>query len=125
MRRLGIDDKQLKPRAVLSHISWAKNHMLDPQEVYLQLRRSQDREESRTFTRTIARNCAKPTRSISTICCWKTVRAAEISARETREHYKRRYHYLLIDEYQDTNRPQYELMRAAGRHASQRLRRRR
>src|SRR5262249_25149081 len=36
MRRLGIDDKQITPRSVLAHISWAKNHMLDPQEVYLQ-----------------------------------------------------------------------------------------
>ena len=36
MRRLGIDDKQTTPRSVLGHISWAKNHMLDPQEVYLQ-----------------------------------------------------------------------------------------
>ena len=36
MRRLGIDDKQTTPRSVLSQISWAKNHMLDPQEVYLQ-----------------------------------------------------------------------------------------
>jgi len=35
MKRLGIDDKQLTPRSVLAHISWAKNHMLDPQEVYL------------------------------------------------------------------------------------------
>ncbi|MGH9569319.1 MAG: UvrD-helicase domain-containing protein, partial [Candidatus Angelobacter sp.] len=35
MRRLGIDDKQLKPSVVLSRISWAKNHMLDPQEMYL------------------------------------------------------------------------------------------
>ena len=35
MRRLGIDDKQLTPRNVLGRISWAKNHMLDPQEVYL------------------------------------------------------------------------------------------
>src|SRR5207302_5565664 len=35
MKRLGVDDKQLTPRAVLSQISWAKNHMLDPQEVYL------------------------------------------------------------------------------------------
>src|SRR5258708_20248782 len=35
MKRLGIDDKELTPRNVLSHISWAKNHMLDPQEVYL------------------------------------------------------------------------------------------
>src|SRR5258708_17307345 len=30
---------------------------------------------------------------------------------ETRERYNRRYKYILIDEYQDTNRPQYELMK--------------
>jgi DNA helicase-2/ATP-dependent DNA helicase PcrA len=30
---------------------------------------------------------------------------------QVRERYSRRYQYLLIDEYQDTNRPQYELMR--------------
>jgi DNA helicase-2/ATP-dependent DNA helicase PcrA len=36
MRRMGLDDKQLTPRVVLSKISWAKNHMIDPQEFYLQ-----------------------------------------------------------------------------------------
>jgi len=36
MRRLGIDDKQVTPRSVLAHISWATNYMLDPQEVYMQ-----------------------------------------------------------------------------------------
>jgi len=36
MRRLGLDDKQLTPRIVQGRISWAKNHMLDPQEIYLQ-----------------------------------------------------------------------------------------
>ncbi len=33
------------------------------------------------------------------------------SASQVREYYNRRFQYLLIDEYQDTNRPQYELMR--------------
>ena len=28
-----------------------------------------------------------------------------------REHYGAQYHYLLIDEYQDTNRPQYDLIK--------------
>src|ERR1039458_9748851 len=34
------------------------------------------------------------------------------------EYYNRRFQYLLVDEYQDTNRPQYELMRllAGGGH---------
>ena len=36
MRRMGLDDKQLTPRVVLSKISWAKNHMIDPQEYFLQ-----------------------------------------------------------------------------------------
>ncbi len=36
LRRLGLDEKQLTPRSVLARISWAKNHMLDPQEIYLQ-----------------------------------------------------------------------------------------
>ncbi len=36
MKRWGIDDKQLTPRIVLGRISWAKNHMLNPQELYLQ-----------------------------------------------------------------------------------------
>ena len=36
MRRMGLDDKQLTPRVVLAKISWAKNHMIDPQEYFLQ-----------------------------------------------------------------------------------------
>jgi DNA helicase II / ATP-dependent DNA helicase PcrA len=36
---------------------------------------------------------------------------------EVRERYQRRYQYVLVDEYQDTNRPQYELMKLlAGEH---------
>jgi DNA helicase II / ATP-dependent DNA helicase PcrA len=33
------------------------------------------------------------------------------SAADVREYYNRRFQYILVDEYQDTNRPQYELMR--------------
>ena len=42
IKRLGMDDKKLTPRSVLSHISWAKNHMLDPQDYVPELGRSQD-----------------------------------------------------------------------------------
>ena len=33
------------------------------------------------------------------------------SSAEVRERYNRKFRYILIDEYQDTNRPQYELMK--------------
>ena len=35
LKRLAIDDKSLKPRVALGRISWAKNHMIDPQEYFL------------------------------------------------------------------------------------------
>src|SRR5207245_10836932 len=40
------------------------------------------------------------------------------SSSEVRERYVRRYKYLMIDEYQDTNRPQYELMKLLGSHGN-------
>ncbi len=109
MRRLGIDDKQLTPRSVLSRISWAKNHMLDPQEVYLQ---SADPKTERVahiyevYRQELARSNALDFDDLLLF----TVRLLKASG-ETRERYNRRYRYLLVDEYQDTNRPQYELMR--------------
>jgi len=35
MKRMGLDTKQLTPRSVQSRISWAKNHMVDPQDYFL------------------------------------------------------------------------------------------
>src|ERR1700739_1207115 len=35
LQRLGVDDKELKQRVALGRISWAKNHMIDPQEYFL------------------------------------------------------------------------------------------
>ena len=109
MRRLGIDDKQLTPRNVLGRISWAKNHMLDPQEVYLQ---SGDPNTERVahiyeiYRQELAKSNALDFDDLLLF----TQRLLKASA-ETREKYNRRYRYLLVDEYQDTNRPQYELMR--------------
>ncbi|MBZ5492818.1 MAG: UvrD-helicase domain-containing protein [Acidobacteriia bacterium] len=109
MRRLGLDDKQLKPSAVLSRISWAKNHMLDPQELYLQ--------SADPITEKIAHifeEYRKELRKCNALdfddLLLETVRLLKSSA-TTRERYQRRYQYMLIDEYQDTNRPQYELIK--------------
>ena len=40
----------------------------------------------------------------------------------TREAWNRRLSYVMVDEYQDTNRSQYELMRLLTRVAQQRVR---
>jgi len=109
LRRLGVDDKQLTPRSVLSRISWAKNHMLDPQEVYLQ---SSDPKTERVaqIYEVYKQELAKSNALDFDDLLLYAVRVLKSSG-ETRERYNRRYRFLLVDEYQDTNRPQYELMR--------------
>jgi len=116
MKRLGIDDKQLTPRSVLAHISWAKNHMLDPQEVYLN---SADPKTERVAQ--IYEEYRKELRRANALdfddLLLEAVRLLK-SAVHVREYYNQRFQYILVDEYQDTNRPQYELMRmlAGSRH---------
>jgi DNA helicase II / ATP-dependent DNA helicase PcrA len=109
MRRMGLDTKQLTPRTVLSRISWAKNHMLDPQEIYLQ---STDpvSEQIAHIYELYRKELRKANALDFDDLLLEAVRLLRSSA-EVRERYNRRYRYLLIDEYQDTNRPQYELMK--------------
>jgi DNA helicase II / ATP-dependent DNA helicase PcrA len=109
MRRMGIDDKQLTPRNVLSHISWAKNHMRDPQELYLD---SADPKTERIaqIYEVYKQELAKSNALDFDDLLLYAVRVLKASG-ETRQRYNRRYRYVLVDEYQDTNRPQYELMR--------------
>jgi len=109
MRRMGLDTKQLTPRTVLGRISWAKNHMVDPQEFYLA---SKDANSERVahiyqgYRAELRKNNALDFDDL----LLEAVRLLKVSS-EARERYQRRYRYLLVDEYQDTNRPQYELMK--------------
>uniref|UniRef100_E6QKC9 ATP-dependent DNA helicase n=1 Tax=mine drainage metagenome TaxID=410659 RepID=E6QKC9_9ZZZZ len=109
MKRLGLDTKQLTPRTVLGKISWAKSHMIDPQEYYLG---SSDPSSERiahiyeSYRKELRKNNALDFDDL----LLETVRLLKSSS-EVRERYQRRYRYLLVDEYQDTNRPQYEMMK--------------
>ncbi len=109
MRRLGLDDKQLTPRNVLSRISWAKNHMLDPQEIYLQSADPKTEKIAHIFEE-YRKELRKANAMDFDDLLLEAMRLLK-SVAAVREHYNRRFRYLLIDEYQDTNRPQYELMR--------------
>jgi len=109
MRRMGLDTKQLTPRTVLGRISWAKNHMVDPQEYYLA---SKDPNSERIAH--IYQGYKAELRKCNALdfddLLLEAVRLLKASA-EVCQRYQRRYRYLLVDEYQDTNRPQYELMK--------------
>jgi DNA helicase-2/ATP-dependent DNA helicase PcrA len=116
MKRLGIDDKQTTPRSALGHISWAKNHMLDPQEAYLQSADPKTERVAHIYAE-YKKDLAKANALDFDDLLLEAVRLLK-AAPAVRDYYNRRFQYILVDEYQDTNRPQYELMRllAGDRH---------
>jgi DNA helicase-2/ATP-dependent DNA helicase PcrA len=116
LKRLSLDDKTLKPRVALGRISWAKNHMIDPQEYFLASTNPIEEKIAHIFK--IYREELNKANALDfDDLLLETVRLLKSSA-EVRERYNRRYKYLLIDEYQDTNRPQYELMKLLGSHGN-------
>ncbi|HYE23647.1 MAG TPA: UvrD-helicase domain-containing protein [Clostridia bacterium] len=109
LRRLGLDDKKLTPRTVLGYISSAKNRMLDPQDVYLSSGDPKTEKIAQIY-QIYKQELAKANALDFDDLLLESVRLLK-GVGEVREKYQRRYHYLLVDEYQDTNRPQYEIMR--------------
>jgi DNA helicase-2/ATP-dependent DNA helicase PcrA len=115
MKRMGLDTKQLTPRTVQSRISWAKNHMVDPQDYFLGSKDPTSERVAHIFKAyqdELRKNNAMDFDDL----LLEAVRLLKASA-EVRARYQHRYQYLLVDEYQDTNHPQYELMKLlAGEH---------
>lgn len=115
LKRLGIDDKSLKPRVALGKISWAKNHMIDPQEYFLASTNPTEEKIAHIF-KIYREELAKANALDFDDLLLEAVRLLK-TVPEVRERYNRRYRYVMIDEYQDTNKPQYELMKLlAGEH---------
>ena len=109
MKRMGIDDKELTPRTVLGRISWAKNHMLNPQEIYLQSGDPKTEKVAHLYEE-YRKELRKANAFDFDDLLLEALRLLK-SAASVREYYNRRFQYILVDEYQDTNRPQYEMMR--------------
>src|SRR6266436_1455721 len=108
-RHLGLDEKFMQPRAVLSLISHAKNRKKTAQDLY-----QEATEPNLTKIAVIFEEYEKALRQANALdfddLLLETVRLL-YHDQATRDGYNRRLSYLMIDEYQDTNRTQYELMR--------------
>ncbi len=108
MRQLNIDDSTLPPRAALARISHAKNLMQGP-EAFVGSYNPRDAQLGKIFDlyqRTLQESNALDFDDL-------LLRTVELfdEAAEVRDRYASRFRFLLVDEYQDTNRPQYLLMR--------------
>jgi DNA helicase-2/ATP-dependent DNA helicase PcrA len=108
LKTLDIDDKFVQPRAALSRISHAKNKMESPADLKQGwgLRDQQIAKIYEIYLRVLTDAGALDFDDL----LLKTVELFETNER-VREFYGRRFKYVMVDEYQDTNRPQYMLIK--------------
>jgi DNA helicase-2/ATP-dependent DNA helicase PcrA len=108
IRDLRVDEDFVPPRLALSRISHAKNTMLGP-ESFQGSWNPKDEQIGRIFTYYVEALSSSSALDFDDLLL-KTVTLFETSA-ETRARYSRKFRFVMIDEYQDTNRPQYLLIR--------------
>jgi DNA helicase-2/ATP-dependent DNA helicase PcrA len=107
MKDYGYDESH-QPRAVLSRISHAKNRMEGP-EVFEKSWNPKDREIARLFAGYQAALKEASALDFDDLLL-KTVQLFD-QVPSQRERYSRKFQFVMIDEYQDTNRPQYLLIK--------------
>lgn len=109
MKRLNISTKDFKPGSVLATISGAKNELITADE-YISFARGYFQETVAkiypVYQQLLKENDAVDFDDLilQTIQLFKT-------NEPVLQKYQKRFHYILIDEYQDTNRAQYMLTR--------------
>ena len=112
LKEMELDEKTFSPREVLAVISGAKDEMLSPRDFSKKWAGSGDWKRERIakiYTRYDRILCEANALDFDDLIL-HTVRLLQ-NEPEVREHYQQRFRYVLIDEYQDTNRMQYELVR--------------
>jgi len=108
-RRMGLDEKAMPYRATLSQISHAKNQKKTAQEMY-----NESADPRVTKVAAVFEEYEKALLQANALdfddLLLESVRLL-FHDEPTREAWNRRLNYIMIDEYQDTNRSQYDLMR--------------
>jgi DNA helicase-2/ATP-dependent DNA helicase PcrA len=109
LKALRVNDKEITPELVLYRIGHAKIHAIGPDEYARRFFRPEDETVAtayRQYERHLRQNGALDFDDL-------ILKSNEIMRRfpEVREAVGRQFRYLLVDEFQDSNPPQYELVR--------------
>lgn len=113
-KRLNIDTKIYKERAILSEISSAKDELISPEEYNLNtmgdFSKRRVAEAYREYQDTLKKNNALDFDDLIV----KTVELFRMNP-DVLDSYQERFRYISVDEYQDTNTAQFELVRLLSR----------
>lgn len=118
INELGLDDKQYKPNVVYNRISSAKNALIGPAE-YLNdwALQQEDNRANRSAIGLIydayAKRCFKNGAMDFDDLLFKMYILLKNNP-DALSKYQRKFKYILIDEYQDTNPAQYEIIKLLG-----------
>jgi DNA helicase-2/ATP-dependent DNA helicase PcrA len=109
LRDLQIEEGSIQPRAALSRISHAKNRMESPTAAASTRFDFRAEEFAKVYAGYVAALKAAGALDFDDLLL-KTVELFD-KAEDVRARYSSRFRFVMVDEYQDTNRPQYLLMR--------------
>jgi DNA helicase-2/ATP-dependent DNA helicase PcrA len=115
LKDLHIDDSFVQPRLALSRISHAKNRMENPEAIAAASWQPRDQQFAKVFA--YYQKALKDSSALDfDDLLLKTVELFERSE-AVHARYAKQFRFVMVDEYQDTNRPQYLLIRRlAGMH---------
>ena len=109
MKARGLTDKDIKPRAVLSVISNAKNEMRSAEDFSMSTRGPREQKIAELFF--VYEKALKEAAALDfDDLLIKTVELLRAKS-DIRQKWQRQFEYILIDEYQDTNAVQYALIK--------------
>ena len=115
MRQLGVDDAAVQPRQALSRISHAKNRMEGPDVLAANAWNPRDQQIGALYVMYLKALADANALDFDDLLL-KTVELFEKSE-QVCDKYSGQFRFLMVDEYQDTNRPQYLLIqRLAAQH---------
>ncbi|MFD2132345.1 DNA helicase PcrA [Pseudogracilibacillus auburnensis] len=109
LKQLNIDPKQYDPRAMIGQVSHAKNELITPEVLTDQANNFFERQVASIYVayqKMLRKNHALDFDDLimETIHLFKRVP-------EVLNYYQRRFQYIHVDEYQDTNHAQYYLVK--------------
>ena len=108
MEELELDPKRVAPRAVRATISGAKNQLVDAAD-YAEARSSAFEEAVADVFALYERRMVEASAMDFDDLLVRAVNLLELFE-DVREKYRRAFRWVLVDEYQDTNRAQYRLL---------------
>jgi DNA helicase II / ATP-dependent DNA helicase PcrA len=108
MQELELDPKRYAPRAIRAQISSAKNQLTDPTD-YGDAAEGGFEEAAADAYNLYERRMVEASAMDFDDLLVRTVNLLELFA-DVREKYRRIFRWVLVDEYQDTNRAQYGLL---------------